>query len=153
MANTYTQLYVQIVVSPKRKHSLIGKEWDARLYKYITGIIKNNNHKLFAINGTDNHLHILISMSPTKSLSDLMMVVKSNSSKWINENKLTIGRFEWQEGFGAFSYSKSHIPAVVKYIENQKEHHKKTSFLDEYRKLLKLYEVDYNDAYIFKEPD
>lgn len=153
MANTYTQLYVQVVVSPKRKHSLIGEEWESKLYKYITGIINNNNHKLFAINGTENHLHILISMSPSQSLSDLMMVLKSNTSKWINENNFTIGRFEWQEGFGGFSYSKSHIPAVVKYIENQKEHHKKTSFLDEYKKLLKLYEVDFNDAYIFKEPE
>jgi len=91
-------------------------------------------------------------MTPNQSLSELMQIIKSNTSKWINESKFTLGRFEWQEGFGGFTYSKSQIPAVVKYIENQKEHHKKTSFLDEYRKFLKLYEIDYKEAYIFKEP-
>ena len=152
MANTYTQLYVQAVFAPKRKHSLIDVDWEIELYKYITGIVKKNGHRLFAINGTNDHLHSLISMTPNQSLSELMQIIKSNTSKWINESKFTLGRFEWQEGFGGFTYSKSQIPAVVKYIENQKEHHKKTSFLDEYRKFLKLYEIDYKEVYIFKEP-
>jgi len=152
MANTYTQLYVQVVFAPKSKHSLIDEDWENELYKYITGIIRNNKHKLFAINGTSDHLHLLISLSPHQSLSELIQIIKSNSSKWINESNFTMGRFEWQEGFGGFTYSKSHITAVVKYIAEQKEHHKKTTFLDEYRKILKLYSVDYRDEYIFKEP-
>ncbi len=152
MANTYTQLYIQTVFAPKRKHSLIEEKWEESLYMYITGIIKKNNHRLFAINGMQDHIHILISMSPHQSLSDLMKLVKSNSSKWINDNNLTAGRFEWQEGFGGFSYSKSHVPAVARYIENQKIHHKKDTFLEEYRKLLKLFEIDYDEEYIFREP-
>lgn len=100
----------------------------------------------------EDHLHIFISMSPNQSLSELVKIIKSNSSKWINECKHTAGRFEWQEGFGGFTYSESQIPNVIKYIESRKERHKKITFIDEYRKILKLYSVDYKDEYIFNKP-
>jgi len=152
MANTYTQLFVQLVFSPMRKTALITKDYETDLYKYITGIVKNQNHKMFCINGTEDHIHILIGLNPEQSISSLTHNIKRSSSKWINENNLAPVRFEWQEGFGAFTYSKSHVKAVIRYIENQKENHKKVSFMDEFREFLKKYEVDFDDRYIFKEP-
>ena len=107
---------------------------------------------MLCINGTEDHIHILIGLNPDQSISSITQDIKRSSSKWINDNKLSFGRFEWQEGFGAFTYSKSHVKAVIRYIENQKEHHKKISFLDEFREFLKKYEVSFDDRYIFKEP-
>jgi putative transposase len=152
MANTYTQLYVQLVFSPMRKMALITKDFEVDLYKYISGIVHNKKHKMFIINGTEDHIHILISMNPDQSVSSITQDIKRSSSKWINDNKLSIGKFEWQPGFGAFSVSKSQINFVIKYIEDQKEHHKKVSFLDEFRLFLMKYEIDFDDRYIFKEP-
>ncbi|WP_339815991.1 transposase [uncultured Imperialibacter sp.] len=108
---------------------------------------------MLAINGVEDHIHILIGMRPTQSLSDLLQDIKSGSSKWINDNKLTKRKFAWQEGYGAFSYSKSHVPNVIRYIHNQEEHHRKKSFLEEYEEFLKKFEVDYDRRYIFKEPE
>jgi REP element-mobilizing transposase RayT len=125
--------------------------WKDELYKYITGIIQNNKHKLIIINGVSDHLHILVGLRPDQSISDLMKDVKQFSSKWINNCKYFDGKFEWQEGYGAFSYSKSDLKNVIKYIENQEKHHSKKSFLDEYKKILDKFEVDYNEEYIFKE--
>ena len=125
--------------------------WEAELYKYITGIVQNNDHKLLAINGVPNHLHFLIGMRPIQALSDLMQDVKRDSSIWINENQFTKGKFSWQEGHGAFSYSRSHLPKVIPYIERQKLHHKKITFVEEYKQLLQKFEIPYDERYIFKE--
>lgn len=151
MANTYTQIHIQFVFAVKYRASLIHSSWKDELYKYITGIIRNNNHKLISINGMPDHIHILIGIRPSQSISDLLKDIKSNSSKWINEKKFVKEKFEWQEGYGAFSYSKSQIKDVIAYIENQEEHHRKKSFLEEYLNFLNKFEIDYDEKYVFKE--
>lgn len=152
MPNTYTQLYIHFVFAVKYRNALILPSWKGELYKYITTIIQNYNHKVLIINGMPDHLHVLEGLKPTQSISDLMKEVKQFSSKWININNKTIGKFEWQEGFGAFSYSKSQLKNVFDYIENQEKHHNKKSFLEEYKEILEKFEVDFNIEYIFKEP-
>jgi putative transposase len=152
MANTYTQLHIQIIFAVKYRACLIDKKWKNELYKYITGIIQRQQHKVIAINGMPDHLHILIGIRPTSSLSDLVQDIKANSSKWINEKAFVKGKFKWQSGFGAFSYSKSHISKVARYIENQESHHSKKSMIDEYKEFLAKFDVNYNDGYIFQEP-
>ena len=152
MANTYTQLHIQLVFAIKYRAALIQKEWNERLHQYITGIIQQNEHKLLQINSMPDHIHIFIGMRPHQSISSLVQNVKSGSSKRINENKFCRSAFAWQEGFGAFSYSKTHVPDVIRYIQNQEAHHKKETFLDEYKKMLKAFEVEYDERYIFKEP-
>ncbi|KOP39126.1 MULTISPECIES: IS200/IS605 family transposase [unclassified Flavobacterium] len=151
MANTYTQIHIHFVFAVKYRQAAIHKNWKNDLYKYISGIIKNNNHKILAINGVSDHVHILIGIRPAQSISELMKSIKQNSSKWINENKFTNIHFEWQEGYGAFSYSKSQLSAVADYIENQEEHHKKKTFKEEYINFLEKFEVDYDEKFIFKE--
>jgi REP element-mobilizing transposase RayT len=118
---------------------------------YITGITKENGHKLLAINGMSDHIHILIGLRPTQSISDLMQDIKGGSSKWINLKKFLKIKFEWQEGYGAFSYSKSQLGNIIQYIKNQENHHKAKSFREEYLEILKEFEIDYNENYIFKE--
>ena len=152
MANTYTQIHVQFVFAVKYRNGLIHSSYKEELYKYISGIIKENKHKLLAINGMPDHIHIFIGMRPTQSISDLLQDIKGSSSKWINEKKFLNVKFEWQEGYGAFSYSKSHVNNVINYIQNQENHHKKESFTEEYLRFLELFEVDYDKRYIFKEP-
>ena len=150
MANTYTQIYIHYVFAVPNRLSLIQPKWRNDLYKYMTGIVEQQGHKLFQIGGIEDHVHALVSMSPNQSPSDLMFHVKRSSSLWINESRLVIGKFSWQEGFGAFSYGKSQIPDVVKYIQNQEPHHKKQCFMDEYLKFLKLFGVEYDKRYVFK---
>jgi putative transposase len=152
MANTYHQIHIQGIFAVKNRSGLIQREWKDELYKYITGIIQTHNYKLLAINGIPDHLHIFFGMRPTQSLSDLMQDVKGSSSKWINEKKFIKAKFEWQEGFGAFSYSKSQFPKVIEYVRNQEAHHRKVTFLDEYKMFLKKFEIDYDDRYIFNVP-
>lgn len=149
MPDTYSQLYVQIVIVVKYRQSLIQKSWKDELYKYITGIVTNNGQKLLKINGVENHVHILLNVKPNIALSDLMRDIKANSSKWINEKRFCSHDFKWQEGFGAFSYSISQLDNVIKYIENQEEHHKKQSFKDEYISFLKNFEIEYKEEYLF----
>jgi putative transposase len=151
MANTFTQIHIHAVFAVQNRVSLISKTWEERLYQYITGIIQTHKHKLLCINGMPDHVHVLFGMRPTQSLSDLMQDVKGGSSLWINENKFVAGKFSWQEGYGAFSYSKSQIPTVANYIEHQKQHHQKKSFMDEYTELLDEFEIDFDERYIFKE--
>lgn len=151
MANTYTQIHIHFVFAVKFRHGIIQSKWKEDLYKYITGIIQNNNHKLLAINGMPDHIHILIGLRPAQSISDLMKDVKQSSSKWINDNKLAEGHFEWQEGYGAFSYSKSQINQVINYIQNQEMHHKKKTFKEEYLDFLEKFEIDYDEKFVFKE--
>ena len=151
MANTYTQIHLQFVFAVKYRNGLIHASFKEELYKYISGIIKENNHKLLAINGMPDHLHIFIGMRPSQSISDLLQDIKGSSSKWINEKKFLKVKFEWQEGYGAFSYSKSHVNDVINYIQNQENHHKKETFREEYLKFLKVFEIEYDERYIFKE--
>jgi putative transposase len=152
MANTYTQLYIQFVFAVKYREGMIHDSFKEELYQYISGIIKNNNHKLIAINGMKDHLHLFIGMKPTQSVSELMQDIKGSSSKWINDKNFLKVKFEWQEGYGAFSYSKSHVDAVIKYIGNQEQHHKTKSFYEEYLGFLKAFEIEYDERYVFKEP-
>jgi len=150
MANTYTQIHIQVVFTVQNRQCLIKNEWKNELYKYITGIIQNHNHKVLQINGMQDHIHILFGMRPTQSLSDLMKQVKQDSSKWINTKGYINGKFSWQAGYGAFSYAKNQLPNVINYIKNQEEHHKIKTFSDEYLKLLTEFKIDYDDRYILK---
>lgn len=151
MSNTYTQLHIQIVFAVKFRKHLINPLWKTELYKYISGIIEHKQHKLLCINGMPDHIHILIGLRPHQSLSDLVRDIKRSSSLWINENKYSTGNFTWQEGFGAFSYSKSHVPNVIRYIQNQEEHHKKQTFIEEYKHFLEKFEIEFDERYIFRE--
>jgi putative transposase len=152
MANSYTQIHIQYVFVVKFRDGLIHRTWKEELFKYISGIIKFHNHKLLAINGVENHIHILVGMKPTQTISELAQVIKANSSKWINETKMERFRFEWQAGFGAFSYSKWDVEKIINYIHNQEEHHKKDTFKEEYLKFLEDFEIDFDEKYIFQEP-
>lgn len=149
--NTYTQIHIQIVFAVKFRNSQIQEEWKDELYKYITGIIQHNKHKLLAINGVSDHIHIFVGMRSHQSLSDLVKDIKGCSSKWINEKKFLPTRFEWQNSFGAFSYGKSQVESVIQYINNQEEHHKKTDFKTEYIAFLEKFEVEYDLKFIFKD--
>lgn len=151
MANTYTQIHIQFVFAVKFRDAVIHSSWKDELYRYMTGIVQNNKHKLIAINGMPDHIHILIGMRPTQSISDLMQDIKGSSSKWINQKGFIKGKFEWQEGYGAFSYGKSQVKDVIAYIENQEQHHSKKTFRDEYLDFLKKFDVEYDEQYIFKE--
>lgn len=153
MANTYTQIHIQAVFAVQNRDCIIHRGWKDELYKYITGIVQNNKHKILAMNGMPDHVHILFGFRPSQSLSDLMQDIKGSSSKWINEKKFIKGKFSWQEGYGAFSYSKSDLPNVIQYIKNQEEHHKKKSFIEEYKDLLKKFEIDYDERFVFKPVD
>lgn len=151
MANTFTQIHLQSVLAIENRTSIIKTTWENELYKYITGIVQNNDHKLLSINGVTDHIHFLIGMRPTQALSYLMQTIKRDSSTWINDRKFTKGKFNWQEGYGAFSYSRSHLSNVIHYIENQKLHHKRITFIEEYKELLKKFEISYDEKYLFKE--
>src|SRR5262245_11223719 len=147
MANTYTQLYIQVVFAVEDRQSLIAPEHNDELQKYITGIVSAQKHKLIAINNVPDHLHLLIGLRPVAALSDLVRDIKTGSSKFINEKHWVMGRFSWQEGFGAFSYSRSQLDDVIRYIQNQQKHHAKQSFLDEYKALLEKFGVEYDGRY------
>ena len=149
--NTYTQIHIHVVFAVKKRESLIQDSWKNRLYDYISGIIQNRTHKLLAIGGVSDHIHLLIGMRPTQSLSDLIGDVKGCSSIWINEQRLSNGWFAWQEGYGAFSYAKEELPDVINYIIRQHEHHKQESMVNEYKKILDENGVEYDERNIFKE--
>lgn len=149
MPNTYTQLLIHLVFAVKNREALINENIRPDIEKYIAGIIKNNNHVLLTQYCMSDHCHILIGLNPNQSISDLVREIKSNSSKWINDNKHTPFKFNWQEGYGAFSYSKSQLDTVVNYILNQKEHHKKRTFKKEYLDFLEKFNIQYDDQYLF----
>jgi putative transposase len=149
MPNTYSQLYVQIVFPVKGRQNLISTKHREELQKYITGIVQNRGQKMLAVFCMPDHTHLLIGMKPSISISDLIRDVKAGSSHFISDKKWVQGKFNWQEGFGAFSYSKSHIDNVVKYILNQEEHHKRKSFKEEYMEFLKNFEIEYDEKYLF----
>jgi putative transposase len=150
MANTYIQIYIHIVFAVEGRQNLINAEHNDELQKYITGIVSAQRQKLIAINNMPDHLHLLVGLRPDSSLSDLIGDVKTGSSNFINKKRWVAGRFFWQEGFGAFSYSRSQLDAVVRYIKNQQNHHARKSFREEYVELLEKFEVDYDPKYIFK---
>jgi len=149
MAGTFTQIYIQVVCAVKGRESLIEPFWEEELYKYITGVIKNKDQKLLAINGTSDHIHILIGLRPSCCLSDLIREIKKSSSTYIKNKKFSKFKFQWQEGFGAFSYSHSALDNVIAYISNQKEHHKRHTFRDEYKALLTKFQIEHKDEYLF----
>jgi len=151
MANTFTQIYIHFVFAVQNRISLIQPEWKDELYKYITGIIQKNGHKLITINGVANHVHIFIGYKPHQLIPDLIQDVKGSSSKWINEKKFIKGKFIWQQGYGAFSYSHSQIDQVVRYINKQEKHHKKHTFKEEYVLLLKKFNIQFDEKYILMD--
>ena len=149
MANTYSQVYLQYVFTVKGKQNLINPSHNDELQKYITGIIQNRKHKLLAINNVPDHIHIFVGFATNTSMGDFMEEVKSISSKFINEKRWIKGKFEWQRGYGVFSYSRSHRDNVIKYISNQQEHHKKITFKEEYLDFLRKFEIEYDEQYLF----
>jgi REP element-mobilizing transposase RayT len=150
MANTFTQIYIQVVFAVQNRNSLIMPAWEQELFKYITGIVQNKGQKMLSINGTKNHIHFFIGMKPTYKLSDLVREIKKSTSTFIKEKRFSKFKFQWQEGFGAFSYSHSQLNDVIKYIENQKEHHRKKTFKEEYLAFLKAYEIEFKNEYLFE---
>ncbi|MFC0516147.1 IS200/IS605 family transposase [Mucilaginibacter angelicae] len=150
--NTYSQLYIHIVFAVKYRMALIEDSWAERLRMYITSIIQNQGHKLIAINNMPDHLHLFIGLNPNQSIAEIVRFIKSDSSEWINKQKLANEKFQWQDGYGAFSHSRSQVDKVVNYIANQREHHQKTTFLDEYRKMLNDFNIEFDEQYIFKLP-
>jgi len=149
MANTYSQIYIHVVFAVMGRQNLISQKNKEELHKYITGIITNNGQKLLEINVMPDHTHILIGMKPDICISDLVRDIKSNSSGLINDNKWVLGKFNWQKGFGVFSYSHSQLDSVIKYINNQEIHHKKKTFKEEYVEMLEKFYVKYEDKYLF----
>jgi REP element-mobilizing transposase RayT len=149
MPGTYSQIYIQVVFAVKGRNSLIHNSWEERLYQYITGIVQNKDQKMLAINGMPDHLHLFIGMKPSCCLSDLVREVKKSSNEFINENKFCKTKFGWQEGFGAFSYGHSQIDTVCAYVLNQKVHHKKRTFKEEFLGFLKKFNVPYEEQYLF----
>ena len=150
MANTYSQIYIQVVFAVEGRQNLIDPIHNDDLQKYITGIVTAQRQKLIAINNMPDHAHILIGQRPDSALSDLVGDIKSGSTNFVNRQRWVKGRFNWQEGFGAFSYSRSQLDAVIRYVNNQQKHHQRHSFRDEYIKLLDKFDVPYDERYIFK---
>lgn len=150
MPGTFSQIYIQVVFAVKGRESLINPHWEEELYKYISGIIRNKEQKLLAINGMPDHIHIVIGMKPSCCLSDLVREIKKSSNEFINEKKFSNYKFSWQEGYGAFSYSHSALDNVIKYVANQKEHHRKKNFREEYLDFLKKFNIEFKDEYLFE---
>lgn len=149
MPRTFSQIYIQVVFAVQGRHNLIDKRWQEDLYKYISGIITNKGQKSIIVNGTSDHIHVFIGLKPSMAISDLVRDIKNNSSNFINKNKFVKGKFAWQESFGVFSYSHSHINQVYNYILNQEKHHHKNSFKEEYIEFLQKFEIDYDEKHLF----
>jgi len=150
MANTYTQLNIHVIFVVKGRENVLSDNIRPALFSYISGILKNTGQYPLAVNGYKDHVHVFFEMQPSKSLSDIVRIVKSNSSKWMNENNLMVGKFNWQEGYGGFSYSRSQRNSLIKYILNQEEHHRRRTFKEEYLDMLRNFEISYNEQYIFE---
>ncbi|OCB69630.1 transposase [Flavobacterium piscis] len=150
MSNTYHQVYIQAVFAVKYREATITNDCKSKILSVIGNLINETGCKTLIVDGTEDHVHCLFSLKPTISISELMKIVKGKSSKFINDHQLTKHKFEWQEGYGAFSYSKSHIDAVYKYIANQEEHHKNQNFKDEYISFLNKFNVKFDEKYIFE---
>ncbi|MEM6766383.1 MAG: IS200/IS605 family transposase [Bacteroidota bacterium] len=151
MSGRFTQIYIHLVFAVKNRKALIHPYWDEKLYKYISGIVNAKGHKALAINGHWDHIHIFLGLNPTYALSDLVREIKKASSNWIKEEKLTSFKFEWQSGYGAFSHNHDQLETVITYIKNQKTHHRKKKFKEEYVQMLEKWVVEYDEKYIFGE--
>ena len=150
MANAYTQLNVQAIFAVKGRENVLTSDFRLQVFEYMTGILRNINQCPLAVNGYKNHVHIFFELHPTTNLSDIMEIIKSNSSKWINLNHFVKGHFEWQRGYSAFTYSRSQRDRVIQYIVNQENHHKGQTFREEYMELLRNSEMEYDERYIFE---
>ena len=150
MSGTYSQLYVQIVFAVYGRENLIGKAWRDDLHKYIAGIIRAKGQKSIIVNGVQDHIHAFVGLKPSMRISDLVRDIKNNSANFINDKRFVPGKFAWQEGYGAFSYSKSQVDAVFNYIKNQEEHHKRSTFQEEYKAFLDKFQIEYKDKYLFE---
>jgi putative transposase len=150
MAGTYSQIYIQVVFAVKGRENLLQNPWREDVFKYMSGIVKGKGQKPIIINGVGDHVHLFLGIKPSISISDLIRDVKNNSSKFINENKFIKGKFNWQEGYGAFSHSHSQVESVYNYIKKQEEHHRKTNFQEEYLEFLKTNEIDFQEKYLFE---
>ncbi len=149
MAGTFSQLYIQVVFAVQGRQNLIAESWKDDLHKYIAGIIKGKDQKPIIVNGMPDHIHAFFGLRPSKAISDIVREIKNNSTNFINDNKFIKGKFSWQEGYGAFSYSRSQLDTVYKYILNQAEHHQKKTFKQEYIELLKEFEIEFDEKYLF----
>jgi REP element-mobilizing transposase RayT len=149
MANTFSQIYIQTVFAVSGRMSLITPTFKEDLYKYIAGIVRNQDQKLISINGMRDHLHILIGLKPSIALADLVRDIKAESSTYVNKNKWVHGKFSWQEGYGAFSYGHSQLDTIIRYIQNQEKHHSRRSFKNEYLGLLRKFDIAFEDKYVF----
>ena len=147
---TFTQIYVQLVFAVKNRETALRKEIRSNVFEYMSGILTNQKHKSIIINGLSNHVHILIGLNPSISVSDTVHEVKRSSTLFINRERLCSGKFSWQEGYGAFSYSRSQISDIYKYIENQEEHHKLKTFRQEYIQYLKKREMEFNEQFLYE---
>ena len=150
MAGSFSKIYIQVVFAVKGRSNLIGNNFKTDLHKYIAGIIKGKGQKAIIVNGMPDHIHAFIGLKPAMAISDLVRDMKNNSSNFINDHKLVKGKFAWQEGYGAFSYSHSHIENVYNYILNQEQHHKKKTFRQEYLDFLTAFEIPYEEKYLFE---
>ncbi len=150
MAGTFSQIYIQVVFAVQGRQNLLQKEWRQEVFKYMAGIIKNKGQKPIIINGVEDHVHVFIGLKPSIALSDLVRDIKNNSTNFINDHKWVAGKFNWQEGYGAFSYSHSQIEPVYAYIQSQEQHHQKQNFRDEYLEFLKKFEIEHEARYLFE---
>jgi REP element-mobilizing transposase RayT len=150
MANTYSQIYIQVVFAPEARQNLIRKEHKEELHKYMTGIVTERRQKLLAVHCMPDHVHILVGLKPSMALSDLVRDVKNASTNFINGKPWVLGRFSWQEGFGAFSYGHSQLTGIINYIRDQERHHAQRTFREEYLRFLKKYEIEHDERFIFE---
>ena len=150
MANTFSQIYIQTVFAVNNRLSIIKPEFKEDVYKYITGIVRNQGQKLISINGMPDHAHILIGLRPAMALADLVQEIKADSTNFINKNKWVNGKFSWQEGYGAFPYGHSQLDTIIRYIQNQEKHHKRRSFKNEYLTLLRRFDIAFEEKYVFE---
>lgn len=149
-SGTFSQIYIQLVFVVKGRENLLKKTFREEVFKYMSGIVKAKGQKSIIINGVEDHVHLFIGLKPSMRLSDLVRDIKNNTTNFINEKRFVVGKFAWQEGYGAFSYSQSQIDNVYKYILNQETHHEKKNFKEEYLELLKRFEIDYQEEYLFE---
>ena len=150
MADTFSQIYIQYVFAVKGRENLLEKPWRNEVFKYIAGIIKGKNQKSIIVDGVADHVHVFVGLKPAQNISDLIRDIKNNSSRFINEQNFVKGKFQWQEGYGAFSYAHSQIDNVYQYIASQEEHHQKKTFKEEYLEFLERFDVEFDDKYLFE---
>jgi putative transposase len=149
MANTFSQIYIQVVFAVSSRQSLIKPEFKEELYKYISGIVRNQGQKMISINGMPDHIHLLIGLKPSMAVADLVREVKSDSSIFINQKKWVHGKFSWQEGYGVFSYGHSQLDTIIRYLQNQEQHHQHSPFKNEYLTLLRRFDIAFDEKYVF----